>query len=129
MAFFEELEVWRDAKTLTLSIYQIMHENHDYGFRDQIQRASVSIMNNIAEGSEAGFDSANIRFLHIAKGSCAEVRIMLYLCADLGYCNPEQIEVLLSLTRKISAYINRLIAYIKSKNVTNIQKTPQSNSI
>ena len=115
MAFFEELEVWKDAKILTLSIYKMMRENRDYGFRDQIQRASVSIMNNIAEGSESGSDSTNVRFLHIAKGSCAEVRSMLYLALELGYCTSEQQTELLSLTRKISAYINRLIAYMKSR--------------
>ena len=115
MAFFEELEVWKDAKTLTLSIYQMMNDIRDYGFRDQIQRAAVSIMNNIAEGSESGTESSNIRFLHIAKGSCAEVRSMLYLCEELGYCSHEQQTYLLGLTRKISAYLNRLIAYIRAR--------------
>ena len=98
----------------------MMSENRDYGFRDQIQRASVSIMNNIAEGSESGSDSTNVRFLHIAKGSCAEVRSMLYLALELGYCTSEQQTELLSLTRKISAYINRLIAYMKSRKDINI---------
>ncbi len=79
MAYFEDLEVWQEAKTLTISIYQLMKDNRDYGFRDQIQRASVSIMNNIAEGSESGSNATNVRFLQIAKGSCAEVRSMLYL--------------------------------------------------
>ena len=115
MAFFEDLEVWQDAKTLTLSIYQMMRNNNDYGFRDQIQRAAVSIMNNIAEGSESGSDASNIRFLHIARGSCAETRSMLYLCTDLGYCSTEQQTQLIGLTRKISSYLNRLIAYIKTR--------------
>ena len=119
MAFFEDLEVWQDAKTLTISIYQMMKENRDYGFRDQIQRASVSIMNNIAEGSESGSNSVYLKFLNIAKGSCAEVRSMLYLCLELGYCTQEQQNQLLGITRKISAYINRLIAYFK-----NLQNNP-----
>jgi four helix bundle protein len=123
MAFFEELEVWKDAKLLTVSIYKMMRENRDYGFRDQIQRASVSIMNNIAEGSESGSDLTNVRFLHIAKGSCAEVRSMLYLALELGYCTSEQQIELLSLTRKISAYINKLIAYVKSRQDINPDKT------
>ena len=103
MAFFEELDVWQDAKTLTLSIYQMMSNNNDYGFRDQIQRAAVSIMNNIAEGSESGSTATNIRFLHIARGSCAELRSMLYFCPDLGYCSTERQTQLLGLTRKISS--------------------------
>ena len=123
MAFFEELEVWKDAKLLTVSIYKMMRENRDYGFRDQIQRASVSIMNNIAESSESGSDLTNVRFLHIAKGSCAEVRSMLYLALELGYCTSEQQIELLSLTRKISAYINKLIAYVKSRQDINPDKT------
>ena len=119
MAFFEDLEVWQDAKTLTLSIYQIMRDNRDYGFRDQIQRASVSIMNNIAEGSESGSGATNIRFLQIAKGSCAEVRSMLYICTELGYCTQERQAYLLALSQKISAYLNRLIAYNKTRQSDN----------
>ena len=63
-------------------IYAIMQNCRDYGFRDQIQRASVSIMNNIAEGLESGSDAKFVNFLNIAKGSCSEVRSMLYLCED-----------------------------------------------
>ena len=118
MAFFEDLEVWMDSKILTLSIYQMMRDNKDFGFRDQIQRAAVSIMNNIAEGSESGTSSTNIRFLNIAKGSCAEVRSMLYLCKDLNYCTLDQQENLIGLTRKITAYLNKLIAYNKALNKT-----------
>ena len=115
MAYFEELEVWQDAKTLTLSVYQMMNDSRDFGFRDQIQRASVSIMNNIAEGSESGSETTNIRFLNIAKGSCAEVRSMLYLCPELGYCSPKQQTYLIGLTRKISAFLNRLIAHKRAR--------------
>ena len=115
MAHFEDLVMWKDAKTLTLTIYRFMENSRDYGFRDQIQRASVSIMNNIAEGSDAGSDAINIRFLNIAKGSCSEVRSMLYLCSELGYCTVEQQEELIGTTRKISASINNLIKYINNK--------------
>ena len=91
-----------------------MSDNRDYGFRDQIQRASVSIMNNIAEGSESGSNATNIKFLHIAKGSCAEVRSMLHLANDLNYCSNETKDQLIAFTRKITAYLNRLIAYKSS---------------
>ena len=120
MAYFEDLEVWQDAKALTISIYQLMKDNRDYGFRDQIQRAAVSIMNNIAEGSESGSNASNVKFLNIAKGSCAEVRSMLYLANDLNYCTKEATNELVLYTRKISAYLNRLIAY--NKNI----KQPQN---
>ena len=114
MAFFEDLEVCQDARTLAKSIYELMSDNRDFGFRDQIQRAAVSIMNNIAEGSESGSNATNIRFLNIAKGSCAEVRSMLYLANDLNYCTKETTNELVSHTRKVSAYLNRLIAYNKN---------------
>ena len=116
MAHFEDLVVWKEAKELTITIYHLMENSRDYGFRDQIQRASVSIMNNIAEGSDAGSDAINIRFLNIAKGSCSEVRSMLFLCSDLGYCTIEQQKELIGTTRRISASINNLIKYINTKN-------------
>ncbi len=117
MAHFEDLVMWKEAKALTITIYRLMKSCKDYGFRDQIQRASVSIMNNIAEGSDSGSDAINIRFLNIAKGSCSEVRSMLYLCSALGYCSISEQEELVGTTRKISASINILIKYINNKNI------------
>lgn len=113
MAFFEELAYWSKAKELTLAIYELMRDNKDFGFRDQIQRASVSIMNNIAEGSENGTPQSFIRFLNIARGSCAEVRSMLYLCAELKYCTPEKSKELVELCRIVSAAIVSHIKYLK----------------
>ena len=72
------------------AVYKMMSLCKDWGFKDQIQRASVSIMNNIAEGSESGSDTKFINYLNIAKGSCGEVRSMLYLCEDLGYCSTDE---------------------------------------
>ena len=111
MAYFEELSIWQQAKDLTKCIYEMMQDNRDWGLRDQIQRASVSIMNNIAEGSESGSAPAYIRYLNIAKGSSAEVRSMLYLCGEFGYCTPEQQQQMFDLCKKISAGINNLIRY------------------
>ena len=102
MAYFEELSSWSFAKKLTIQVYELMQNNHDYGFREQIQRAAVSIMNNIAEGSEAGSPQAFVRYLYIAKGSCAEVRSMVYLCKEC---------------KIISAAINNHIKYLR--NMTN----------
>lgn len=76
MSKFEDLKVWDDAKSLSVAVYDIMKTNRDYGFRDQIQRAAISIMNNIAEGSDSGSDAHFVRYLNVAKGSCAEVRSM-----------------------------------------------------
>lgn len=92
-----------------------MKDNRDYGFKDQIQRAAVSIMNNIAEGSEYNSDSSFIRYLNIAQGSCSEVKSMLYLCEDLAYCTKEKREELHRELSQISSGIYKLILYL-SKN-------------
>lgn len=115
MAFFEDLEIWRKSKSVVLNIYRTLEYGHDYGFKDQIQRAAVSIMNNIAEGSEAGSVSTYIRFLHIAKGSCAEVRSMLHLCDELNYCTKEQADELIAQCKMITAGLNKLISYLETK--------------
>lgn len=86
----ENLFIWKESRVFVNAIYRMMNTCKDWGFRDQIQRASVSIMNNIAEGCESGSDAKFINFLNIAKGSCGEVRSMLYLCEDLGFCKPEE---------------------------------------
>ncbi len=113
MAYFEELSIWQQAKELTKEIYEMMQNSRDWGLRDQIQRASVSIMNNIAEGSESGSAPSYIRFLNIAKGSSAEVRSMLYLYGEFGYCSMEQQQRLFDLCRMISAGINNLIRFLQ----------------
>ena len=108
----ENLKVWQDARVLTNSIYSMMSDCRDYGFKDQIQRASVSIMNNIAEGSESGSDSLFVRYLNIAKGSCSEVKSMLYLCLDLGFCTEQRQAELMTMLQSISNQIYKLIEYL-----------------
>lgn len=82
---FEDIIAWQKAKELTLTVYTVFKANRDYAFRDQIQRASISIMNNIAEGFERGSNPDFRKFLFIAKGSCGEVRSMLMIAEELGY--------------------------------------------
>lgn len=94
------------------SIYDVMEDNKDWGFRDQIQRATVSIMNNIAEGYESGSDAKYVNFLNISKGSCSEVRSMLYLCLDRGFCTQEQFDALRSQSVEISSQLYKLIEYL-----------------
>ena len=119
MAYFEELKTWIHAKSLTLLVYNLMRENRDYGFKDQIQRASVSIMNNIAEGFESGSDAKFIYFLNIAKGSCSEVKSMLYLCEDFHYCTSDERISLVNKLLSLSSGIFNLIQYLKKQNNTN----------
>lgn len=82
---FEELRIWQNARTQANKVYDEMNNLRDFGFKDQIQRAAVSVMNNIAEGFERDTKPDFARFLSIAKGSCGEVRNMLYLAEDRNY--------------------------------------------
>lgn len=116
MRNFEVLRVWQEARVLVNDIYKMISNCKDYGFRDQIQRAAVSIMNNIAEGSESGSDALFIRYLKIAKASCGEVRSMLFLCEDLQYCSADSSEILRNKTILISSSIQKLIEYLNKSN-------------
>ncbi len=114
MAYFEELTSWTLAKKLTVRVYELMQDSSDFGFKDQIQRAAVSIMNNIAEGSESGSTQLFIKYLHTAKGSCAEVRSMVYLCKELRYCSEEMSQDMISQCKIISSAINSHIKYLET---------------
>ena len=122
----ENLFIWNESRIFVNAIYKIMATCKDYGFRDQIQRAAVSIMNNIAEGSESGSDAKFINFLNIAKGSCGEVRSMLYLCEDFNFCSPEQRVELQSQLKKISTGIVRLQDSLKAKSTSRSDHKPTS---
>ena len=82
---FEDIIAWQKAKDLGLLIYRLFKDIKDYSFRDQIQRAAVSISNNIAEGFDHNSDKELRRFLFMAKGSCSEVRSMLLLAKEIGF--------------------------------------------
>ena len=92
---FEDLEVWRLARKLTGKIYSLSRAGafaKDFGFRDQICRAAVSIVSNIAEGFERRANTQFVQFLAIANGSTGEVRAQLYIALDLGYITQGQFE-------------------------------------
>ena len=96
-------------------VYRMMKDNKDWGFKDQLQRAAVSIMNNIAEGFDSGSDSKFLNFLNISKGSCSEVRSMLYLCEDFGYCTMEERVDLQNAVKRITVGIVKLSETIQQK--------------
>ncbi|NMC36934.1 MAG: four helix bundle protein, partial [Bacteroidales bacterium] len=87
---FEDIIAWQKAKELTLDVYSLFKACKDFGFKDQICRAATSVMNNIAEGFERKSDSEFKHFLFVAKGSCAEVRSMLYLAKELNYISDNE---------------------------------------
>jgi four helix bundle protein len=116
MAFaedFEDLKVWQRARSLTNSIYNAMRSCKDYAFRDQIQRAATSVMNNIAEGFERRTKKDFAHFLDLAKGSAGEVRSMLYLGQDRGYIITKAAEPLRAEYKDLSKSIGALAASLR----------------
>jgi four helix bundle protein len=117
---FEEMERWQKARTIAKTVYLLSEKekfSRDYGLRDQIRRASVSIMSNIAEGFERGTNKEIIQFLYIAKGSSGEVRTQLYIAFDLGYINKDEFENLSAELLALSKQISGFIKYLKSSNL------------
>ncbi len=106
---FEDIIAWQKAKELTIQVYQLFENSKDFGFKDQIQRASVSVMNNIAEGFERKSNNEFKQFLFIAKGSCGEVRSMLYLAKELNKISDNDFKLLFALSEEISKILSGLI--------------------
>ena len=114
--YFEDLEVWRLSRELTNKIYNASSDGRfakDFGLRDQIRRAAVSIMSNIAEGYERGGNKEFIQFLSIAKASCGEARSQLYVAMDQSYVSKTECEQLIDEFKKLSIMINNFIKYLK----------------
>lgn len=91
---FRDLRVWQKAKALAVIIYKASEKgalSRDFGLRDQMRRAAVSICSNIAEGDERGSNKDSIRFLYIAKGSLAELRTQLEIAAEVGYLADDRV--------------------------------------
>ncbi len=101
------------SRVLVSEIYLLMKLNKDYGFRDQIQRAAVPVMNNIAEGFERRSNTEFKRFLDFSKASCGEVRSMLYLAEDLMYVDKDKAEKLREDCKLISGSITNMIKSLK----------------
>jgi len=110
---FEDIIAWQKAQELAVLIYSTFKDVRDFGFKDQIFRASVSISNNIAEGFDRSSDADFTRFLYIAQGSCSEVKSMLYLSVKLNYLESENANGLLTNVSEISKIITGLIKSIK----------------
>ena len=106
---FEELIAWQKSKELTILIYRLFKNNKDLSFKDQIQRASISIMNNIAEGLERKSNRELMNFLYIAKGSCGEVRSMLCIANDLSYITKNDLNIANNLSIEVSKLLSGFI--------------------
>ncbi len=115
---FEDLIAWQKARQLTSDIYRLTSHGEfakDFGLRDQIRRAAVSVMSNIAEGFDRGSRGEFHQFLVIAKASCAEVRSQLYVALDVGYIIQEVFSNLNSSTCELSRIIGGLRAAVQKQ--------------
>jgi four helix bundle protein len=106
---FEEIISWQKGKDLTLIVYIVFKNCKDFSFKNQIERASVSIMNNIAEGFERRTNKELKNFLFIAKGSAGEVRSMLNLGLELKYISDKDFKKMYSLTIEVSRLLSGFI--------------------
>ena len=117
---FADLIAWQKARELIKNIYKINRQgefNKDFGLRDQIRRASVSIMSNVAEGFERGGRSEFHQFLVIAKGSCAELRSHLYVALDADYIDEQTFQRLYSLAEETKRIVSGLRAAVYKQKV------------
>ena len=112
---FEDIIAWQKANSIAIKIYKIFCDSNDYGFKDQIQRAAVSVMNNIAEGFERETRKEFIRFLYYSKGSVGEVRSMLNIAIELGYLPNDEYLDLKSKCENVSKQLSNFIKYLKEK--------------
>ena len=117
---FEDIESWKKARRLTNEIYQITGTGRfarDFGLRDQIRRASISMLSNIAEGFERGGDKEFLQFLAMAKGSGGEVRAQLYVALDQGYLAQDVFDVLTMNTVEIGQLISGFMKYLSNSEL------------
>jgi four helix bundle protein len=112
MGNFQELKVWQQSKDLAVFVYKLTGQGaflKDYGLRDQMRRAAVSIPSNIAEGDELGSDKQSIRFFYTAKGSSAELLTQAIIALEIGYINQASFDLLKAECQSISSMLTRLI--------------------
>jgi four helix bundle protein len=114
---FEEIEAWKTSRQLTNMVYALGGQsgfNRDFGLSDQIRRASVSIMSNIAEGFESRTDVQFVNFLGIARASAGEVRAQLYVALDQKYISEEQFKESYAIAEKCARQIAKFIIYLET---------------
>ena len=128
---FEDIGGWQEARILAAKIYEASNRGKfttDFGLRDQIRRASVSIMANIAEGFGRGGKTEFMRFLRIARASATETQSHLYIAVDLGYLTTGEFETLRNQTIKVTRLVGGLINYLSNHTEPNNRITDQLNN-
>ena len=115
---FEELVAWQKARHLTAAIYRLSNVGafaRDFGLKDQIRRAAVSVLSNIAEGFERGSANEFHQFLVIAKASCGEVRAQLYVALDAGHISADQFSAALTQAEEVGRVIGGLRSAVEKR--------------
>ena len=112
---FEDLEVWQRSSRLAVRLYEALSTCRDYGLKDQMTRAAVSIASNIAEGSERNSSADFIRFLHIAKGSAGELRTQIYIACRIKMLSESIQKEMTSELKTIASMIQGLINTLRNK--------------
>ena len=118
MITFEQLEAWREAKALAVEIYmlgRIKPLATDFGLRDQVQRAAVSIMSNIAEGYERLHIPEKRQFYNVARASCGELRSQLHLLRDIQFIPDKQFETLIEQTNRVGRLTSGLLRSLENR--------------
>jgi four helix bundle protein len=116
IARFEDIVAWQKARGLARSLYEITSSpvfRQDWALRDQLRRAAVSVMSNIAEGFERNGDREFIQYLAIAKGSAGEIRAQLYVALDAGMIEPGEFEKLSATTGEIGRLLGGFMKYLQ----------------
>lgn len=121
---FEDLEVWQTACRLSIEVYKVLDGCKDYGLKNQMTRAAVSIASNIAEGAERGSNPDFARFIHIAKGSAAELRTQLYIANRIGLVSSEDQKRLTKELNAVSGKLHRLSQSLQQ--VGSVNELPDS---
>ena len=112
---FEDIDAWQEARKLSAEVYALTRKqefSRDYGLKDQIRRAAVSVLSNIAEGFDRGGNREFIQFLYIAKGSAAEVQAQLYVALDAGYLGEEEFSRIYNQAGVTAKLIGGFIRYL-----------------
>ena len=116
---FEDIEAWKRARELVKNIYLVTGEgglSKDYSLKDQIRKASISVMSNIAEGFSRQTNKEFVQFLHVALGSVTEVQSQLYIARDLKYISEEEFDKIYELASETARLITGFIKYLKGTN-------------
>ena len=111
---FEEIESWKEARLLVSDVYKLLGHCRDYGFKDQIQRAAISVMSNIAEGFDRGSNREFVQYLIISRGSASEAKSLVYAGLDVGYLTQDAFEAVMLRCNKISNLLNGFIRFLKT---------------